>query len=85
MEALVNINTMLGQDNFKLVCRLSETDGPKLPRWTPEYVESELTPLKGRMKKVWVCGPPKVNEMFDKTLGDIKDKLELAAHQIDVM
>ena len=38
IEALVKLNEKLGKDNFKATVRLSETDGPKLPRWTPEYI-----------------------------------------------
>lgn len=83
IEALVDLNKALGLDNFEATVRLSVTDGPKLPRWTPQYVESELSGKT--LSKVWVCGPPAVNEMFDKTLGDLKDKLGLKAHQIDVM
>jgi len=78
IEALVDLNKALGLDNFEATVRLSVTDGPKLPRWTPEYIESEL--IGKPLQKVWVCGPPAVNEMFDKTLGDLKDKLNLKAH-----
>jgi len=83
IEALVDLNKALGLDNFEATVRLSQTDGPKLPRWTPGYIESELSGKS--LQKVWVCGPPAVNEMFDKTLGDLKDKLNLKAYQIDVM
>jgi hypothetical protein len=39
IEALVKVNEKLGLDNFTATVRLSETDGPKLPRWTPDYIE----------------------------------------------
>ena len=79
----MDLEKALGLDNFKDTVRLSQTDGLKLLRWTPDYIESELSGKS--LQKVWVCGPPAVNEMFDKTLGDLKDKLNLKAHQIDVM
>lgn len=47
IEKLEQVNQKLGLSNFKAVVRLSVTDGPKLPRWTPAYVESELKPLAG--------------------------------------
>ena len=85
IEALQQVNQLLGLNNFKATVRLSQTDGPKLPRWTPEYIESELMPYQGQMQKVWVCGPPVMNEMFDKALGNLSEKLQLEPHQVDIM
>jgi len=48
IEALEQVNQALGLDNFKATVRLSETDGgPKMPRWTHEYIEQELVPQAG--------------------------------------
>lgn len=81
IEALEQVNRTLGLDNFRVTVRLSEADGgAKLPRWTPAFIERELEPLAGEIKKVWVCGPPVMNEMFDKTLGSIAAKLQIGAH-----
>ena len=63
------LNKKLGFDNFTAHVRLSETNGVKSPRWTPAYINDMLMPHAGTIKKVWVCGPPVLNEMFDKTLG----------------
>ena len=77
IEACEKVKEKLGRVNFKATVRLSKTDegAPKLPRWTPGYIQEELMPLSGKMKRVWVCGPPAVNELFDRTLNDLKDKL----------
>ena len=76
IESLQKVNEARGLNNFKATVRLSQTDEtPKLPRWTPEYIERELTPLSGEIQKIWVCGPPVLNEMFDKTLGELLPKL----------
>ena len=72
IEALEKVNHKLGVHNFKAVIRLSQTDGPKLPRWTPEYIKEEMAPLAGQIKRVWVCGPPAINEMFDKTFESLR-------------
>ena len=64
---------------------MSVTDGPKLPRWTPQYIEDELQPLAGRIKRVWVVGPPVVNEMFDKTLALIGHKIQLDKDAVEIM
>ena len=79
------VNKKLGLINFKAIVRLSKTDGEKLPRWTPNYIEEELAPLSGQMKRVWVCGPPSVNEIFDRTLNSMKEKLKLSQEQIDIL
>ena len=42
-----------------------------------QYVDS--------LKKIWVCGPPLMNETFDKALEKLLYKLRLKAHQIEVM
>lgn len=65
IEALVDINKELGCDNFELTLRMADGKGTKQPRWNPEYVESELGKYAGQLKKVWVCGPPSLNQMFD--------------------
>ena len=78
IEALEQVNKKLGLTNFKAVVRLSETQGPKLPRWTPKYIKQELMPLAGKIRRVWVCGPPAVNEMFDKTMETLGEQLQLS-------
>ena len=85
IEKLEQVNKKLGLRNFKAIVRLSVTDGPKLPRWTPQYIEDELQPLAGRMKRVWVCGPPAMNEMFDKTLALIGHKIQLDKNSVEIM
>ena len=87
IEALQQVNQARGYNNFALTVRLSEPDAgqAKMPRWTDDFIDKELTPLAGQMKKIWVCGPPVMNELFDKTLEKIASKLQVEAHQIDVM
>jgi len=65
--------------------RLSKAKTDIKPRWTPEYVKEELTPMTGQIQKVWVCGPPAVNEMFDKTLANLSGSLGLNAGSIEIM
>ena len=75
VEALEKVNQKLGLNNFKAIVRLSRCEGRKEPRWTPDYIENQMTPLAGHIQRIWVCGPPMVNQIFDKTLEKIKDKL----------
>ena len=86
-EALVKINQKLGLNNFKLTVRLSEVAKGEKPaeRWSPEYIEKEMMQYVDSLKKIWVCGPPLMNETFDRTLEKLLYKLRLKAHQIEVM
>ena len=75
------------KDQFKLTIRLSSDifAKEKPARWDHKYIEKELTPLAGKIQKVWVCGPPIMNQTFDKSLGSLKQKLKLSAKQIDIL
>jgi NAD(P)H-flavin reductase len=79
-EALVELNKRKGINNFSLTVRLSEAkDGaPRAVRWNKEYVMPVLKDIESgkygeqgketKIKKVYVCGPPVMNECFDKDL-----------------
>ena len=71
------MNEKLGITNFKFILRLSETEpGTEKPRrWDADYIKDELTPLAGQMKRVWVCGPPIMNQNFDKAFENLQDSL----------
>jgi hypothetical protein len=48
----------------------------KGPRWDQKFLSQELSPLKGKVSKVIVCGSPLMNEIFDRAFEDeIKDSL----------
>jgi len=85
IEALESINQKLGLSNFKAIIRLSITAGPKLPRWTPSYLEEQLTPLAGKIKRIWVCGPPSLNQTCDQALAKLTATLQLTPDQIEIL
>jgi len=64
-EALQNMNKALGKNNFELNVRLS-TDSNR--RWDEHFIRSKIGEHHQGLKKIWVCGPPVMNETFDKTL-----------------
>ena len=52
-------------------------------RWDEKWVEAELRKFKDRkVERLWVCGPPMMNELFDRTLMDMRRRLP-AAEMID--
>ena len=67
-EALEKVNRKLGETNFKLTVRISKRwDGLRGQVWDEAFVEENLTPYAGKIKKVWVSGPPIMNETLDKS------------------
>lgn len=56
-----------GFSNFDLRLRFSDR---KDPRWDEPFIDAELSSLGKTLpiKKIWVCGPPIMNEIFDRAL-----------------
>ena len=69
MDGLEKINKKLNLNNFELIKRFSNQRGE---RWNDQFIKKEINKYKeGDLRKVWVCGPPLMNETFEKTLMDI--------------
>ncbi len=51
--------------NFDLNVRLSDSK-IRTSHWDYAFIESELKPFAGKLKKIYVCGSPMMNESFDK-------------------
>jgi len=50
--------------------------------WDRDFISEELgkTNIK-EIQRVWVCGPPKMNEVFDRAFTDlIEEGLDLEPH-----
>ena len=61
-EALQKVNRKLGETNFKLTVRISKRwDGNRGDVWDEKFVDDNLSPYAGKIKKVWVSGPPVMN------------------------
>ena len=73
MEGLHNLLRESGSDAFDLRLRLSKDPKQlaKPPRWDEAFVREQLNDL-GKLEKLWVCGPPMMNEQFE----DITQKLD---------
>ncbi len=65
-EALAQFNKANGQSNFEVNIRLSK-EGVNAGRWDKAFIEREVLKYKTHdLKKVWVCGPPAMSEVFEK-------------------
>jgi len=78
---LIELNKHLGFNNFDLVVRLSEghpdLKGEKPKRWNKEAIKEELMQFAGQLSKIWVCGPPMLNQTFDIALEQLQDELKI--------
>lgn len=85
-EALEKVNRKLGITNFKLTVRISKRwDGFRGAVWDQKFVEEQLSPFAGKIKKVWISGPPAMNETLDKSFEKLADKLKVSPVHIDAM
>lgn len=85
-EALQKVNKKLGETNFKLTVRISKRwDGFRGEVWDEKFVDEQLSPHAGKIRKVWISGPPGMNESLDKAFDKLAEKLEIKPHMIDAM
>lgn len=70
LQGLHDISKEKNLNNFELVLRISQE---KAQRWDAEYLRRQLENWNkdSGIEKVYVCGPPKMNEMFDRTIDEI--------------
>ena len=75
MEALSDYCRRKNSKTFELIPRLSkEKINPK--RWDIPWVESTLLSYPAaEVQRMWVCGPPVMNETFDRALMNMRKTL----------
>ena len=59
---------------FQLNLRFSDE---KQPRWDHTFIDAQLEKYQGDIKKIWVCGPPLMEEVFDGSLHELSEKYGL--------
>ena len=72
LELLKAANESLG-DRFQLKLRLSNSD-QDAERWDARYFDRELEKLEVEPVKVWVCGTPAMNQVFEKAREELHEK-----------
>eukprot|EP00347_Sterkiella_histriomuscorum_P019560 403341168 len=83
-QGLVDIQEKLGFKNFEFHMRLSNETKQ---RWDFKFLEEQIQKYHQAniIKKIWVCGPPRMNEDFDKGLAKLSKKFEFEPHTYDVL
>lgn len=85
-EALEKVNRKLGESNFKLTVRISQRwDGFRGEIWDERFIDDNLSQYTNKIRKVWISGPPQMNESLDKALEKLGSKLGIKPHIIDAM
>lgn len=83
IEGLQTICKKKGVDNFELIYRFSNQ---KPLRWDSAFIDRQLQiHQRQSIKRIWVCGPPVMNEVFDKTLELIGPQYGVTRHHYEVM
>ncbi len=60
--------------NFDLHVRLRE-EQKNAEIWDREFIVQQLKKFEvAEIERIWVCGPPKMNEIFDRTLSSISSE-----------
>ena len=81
LEAFEQYCQRNGKLNFDLYVRLG-LEGKNLRRWNQEFVQDEMRKYNlSEIQKIWVCGPPKMNEAFDRAFSELnQDGMQLKPH-----
>jgi len=76
MEALDSYCKAKGSKSFELIPRLSK-EKVNTARWNEGWIENTLLKYPAKdVQRMWVCGPPVMNETFDRTLMDMRKRLD---------
>jgi predicted ferric reductase len=62
--------------------RLSDSSKEK---WDKQFIEKELKEHMDGLARVWVCGPPRMNEDFDKNLRSLFLENSLSLNKYEIM
>jgi predicted ferric reductase len=63
--------------NFELHLRISSqirsphAEGLASTRWDPAFIRKQVLSNVKNLAKVYVCGPPNMTELFERTLGEM--------------
>ena len=82
IEGCHNLAKKRGLQNFELVCRFSNESKE---RWNDAYIERQLEIHQHQgISRVWVCGPPIMNEQFERALEKNAERFDLK-HKYEIM
>ena len=54
-------------------------------RWDTDFLFTEILPFREVLKKIIVCGPPRLNQSLEQSLNALVPLLDLDQHIVDVL
>eukprot|EP00347_Sterkiella_histriomuscorum_P024123 403332230 len=83
LEGLQEITNKSENKNFELILRISSKTKQ---RWDNEYIQRQLQlQTQTDLRKIWVCGPPAMNETFDRCLDQLGPQFGLNRNQWEIL
>ncbi|CDW84971.1 cytochrome b5-like heme steroid binding domain containing protein [Stylonychia lemnae] len=85
LQGLQKITQMQELKNFELILRFSNEFMSE--RWNAQFIERqvEIFTQNKQIKKIWVCGPPMMNEVFDRTFEEISQQYDLDRSIVEIL
>ena len=91
MDSLHKFCQRNNRSNFNLITRF-RFEGVNERKWDKQFLEEELV-TSGKfdlddISRVWVCGPPSMNQTFDQAFDELRQTYGsrfLSADKIDIM
>lgn len=72
LEAFEQYCLRNGKLNFDLYVRL-KAEGKNERHWDRDFIVDEMQKYNmAEIQRIWVCGPPKMNETFDRVLSTLE-------------
>ena len=86
LEAFEQYCQRNGKLNFDLYVRLAK-EKKNSCRWDRNFVVNEMRKYDlGEIQRIWVCGPPAMNETFDRALSRLdEDGMHLEPYQVEIL
>jgi len=85
LEGLQHLTDKQQLKNFELVIRISSK---QKQRWDETFILRQLENISMQPKplnRLWVCGPPVMNELFDRILEREGDRIKITRDVYDIL
>lgn len=84
LEGLYEVTQKKGFKNFDLIIRISsERQGT---RWDEDFIKRQFQ-IHQDVQHAWICGPPVMNEVFDRSIESLRNEgfLKLPKSKVEIL
>ena len=83
---LEKFNQLCKEENISLFGLKTRFSNESKERWNFSFLGKQLENINNNeIKKIWVCGPPIMNEEFDRNLEKLCPKLNIDRNIIEIL